>query len=227
MAKYFSPELFTFLGDLAANNDRAWFAENKQRYEDHVRQPALDFITDMAERLDEVSPHFVADARTVGGSLFRIHRDTRFAKDKTPYKTNTGIQFRHENAKDAHAPGFYLHLEPRNCFFGAGIWHPETKVAYRIREHIRDEPDAWLEATRSKAFAPTYTLEGDSLKRPPRGFDADHPLLRDLKRKDFIATAKVSHAEITGVQLMDSFIGRCQATSPLVKELCAALDIAF
>jgi uncharacterized protein (TIGR02453 family) len=227
VATYFSPELFSFLGELAANNDRTWFAANKQRYEEHVRQPALDFITDMAERLDEVSSHFVADARTVGGSLFRIHRDTRFAKDKTPYKTNTGIHFRHENAKDAHAPGFYLHLEPRNCFFGAGIWHPETKAAYRIREHMADHPEAWLEATQSKTFATTYTLVGDSLKRPPRGFEADHPLMVDLKRKDFIATAKVRHGEITSGEFMDSFIERCQATSPLVKELCAALDVKF
>lgn len=103
MAGSFTPDIFAFLRDLATNNNRAWFHENKQRFEDSVRQPALDFITDFVEPLETLSPHFVADSRTVGGSLFRIHRDTRFSKDKTPYKLNTGMHFRHERAKDAHA----------------------------------------------------------------------------------------------------------------------------
>ena len=136
MARHFSPDVFAFLRELAANNDRTWFQENKQRYEASVRQPALDFITDFVEPLSTLSPHFVADSRTVGGSLFRLHRDTRFSKDKTPYKVNTGMHFRHERARDAHAPGYYVHLEPRNCFIGAGLWTPEPKVAQQIRLHI-------------------------------------------------------------------------------------------
>jgi uncharacterized protein (TIGR02453 family) len=225
--RYFGPGLFSFLNDLNANNNKVWFAANKQRYEDDVRQPALDFITDIAGRLDEVSTHFNADARTVGGSLFRIHRDTRFAKDKTPYKTNTGIHFRHENAKDAHAPGFYMHIEPRKCFFGAGIWRPETAVAYEIRNRIADAPDAWTKATHNKAFRQSYSLEGEALKRPPKGFDPEHPLIDELRRKDFIATGPVAHGEIISGSFMDSFIERCQTTSPLVAELCKALDIEF
>ena len=101
----FGPELFSFLEDLAANNDREWFAANKRRYEEHLLEPALAFIEDFAPRLEQISPHFRADPRPNGGSLFRIYRDTRFSKDKTPYKTNVGIHFRHERAKDAHAPG--------------------------------------------------------------------------------------------------------------------------
>src|SRR3954470_21671845 len=92
----FSPALFTFLRDLAANNDREWFAANKARYVAEVQEPALAFIEDVGMRLpEEISPHFVADPRTTGGSLFRIYRDTRFSKDKTPYKTHCGVQFRH------------------------------------------------------------------------------------------------------------------------------------
>ena len=111
---YFTPKTFRFLKDLADNNDREWFAENKARYEDVVKEPALRFIHDFAAALRKVSPHFHAGPR----SLFRIHRDTRFSKDKSPYKTAVGVHFRHERAKDAHAPGFYFHVAPGEVFLG-------------------------------------------------------------------------------------------------------------
>ena len=228
MAKrHFSPELFAFLRDLGANNDRDWFNTNKDRYESTVRQPALDFITDFADRLHDISPHFVADARTVGGSLFRIHRDTRFSKDKTPYKTNTGVHFRHENARDAHAPGFYLHLEPRNCFMGAGLWRPETKVAYAIRHHIDDEPDAWTAATTAKGFADRFELSGESLSRPPKGFDADHPLLDDLKRKDFIAVQRFRMARAKDAGFVKDVADTFKSATPFMRFLCKSLELPF
>ena len=141
------PDLFAFLRDLSANNNREWFHANKDRYEDAVKEPALEFIQGFGPRLTTISPRFHANARAVGGSLFRIQRDTRFSKDKTPYKLNTGLHFRHEQAKTAHAPGFYLHLEPRKCFFGVGLWRPETKVAYDIRAHIDKEAKQWTTIT--------------------------------------------------------------------------------
>ena len=137
----FGPELFSFLTDLRANNDRDWFAANKHRYEQDLLEPALAFIEDFAPRLEKISPHFRADPRPSGGSLFRIYRDTRFSKDKSPYKTNLGIHFRHERAKDAHAPGYYLHIGPGEVFAGGGIWQPGTDGATRIREAIVADPD--------------------------------------------------------------------------------------
>jgi uncharacterized protein (TIGR02453 family) len=225
--RYFTPELFRFLNDLNDNNDRAWFKANQQRYEDTVRQPALDFITDFSDRLAKISPHFVADSRTVGGSLFRIQRDTRFAKDKTPYKQNTGMHFRHERAKDAHAPGFYVHLQPGQCFMGVGLWRPETAVAYAIRERIAEHPAAWRRASRSKSFTEIFQLEGDSLKRPPKGFDPDHELMEDLKRKDFIATSKLTQGQVTSSGFMDLFEGHCKRSKPFMRFLCDAVDVAF
>ncbi len=115
----------------------------------------------------------------------RVYRDTRFANDKTPFKTNVGIQFRHELGKDVHAPGFYLHIEPGNCFLGAGIWRPESKVLAAIREFIADNPNGWREAVGARAFKKDWELVGTTLVRPPRGFEPDHPLIVDLKRKDF------------------------------------------
>ena len=228
MAKrYFTPALFGFLKDLAANNDRAWFKANQDRYEAVVRQPALDFITDMVGPLATISPHFVADSRTVGGSLFRIQRDTRFSKDKTPYKLNTGMHFRHERAKDAHAPGFYVHLEPGRCFMGVGLWHPESKVAYRIRHHIADNPDAWVAATRGKPFSTRFELGGDSLVRPPKGIDPEHPLLDDLKRKSFMATTSLTQREVTSASFMDDFVDHCRTASPMMAMLCEAVDVRW
>ena len=136
-------ELFSFLTDLAADNNREWFNENKDRYEDSVKFPALAFIAGFDSRLKKVSPHFQAIPKAQGGSLFRIYRDTRFSKDKTPYKTNTGLHFRHEAGKDAHAPGFYVHLAPGEVFFGAGLWRPDGPTARAIRELIVDDTPGW------------------------------------------------------------------------------------
>jgi uncharacterized protein (TIGR02453 family) len=225
--RYFTPQLFGFLKDLAENNDREWFKANQDAYEAHVREPALDFINDFAKPLSRISPHFVADSRTVGGSLFRIQRDTRFSKDKTPYKTNTGMHFRHTMAKDVHAPGFYLNIQPGQCYMGVGIWRPETKTAYEIREHIAGEPAAWKRATRGKRFTDVFAVEGDSLVRPPRGFDEDHPLIEDLKRKDFIAGTKLTQRQVTSDSFMDDFTANCKAGAPFMRFLCEAVGVPF
>jgi uncharacterized protein (TIGR02453 family) len=224
---YFTPKTFQFLRDLSDNNSREWFKANQDRYEEHVREPALDFIADFSGALEQISPHFVADTRKVGGSLFRIQRDTRFSSDKTPYKINTGMHFRHQRAKDAHAPGFYVHLEPRNCFMGVGLWRPETKVAYAIRDQIAAEPKMWRAATRSKKFADLYTLGGDSLTRPPKGFDADHPLIDDLKRKDFIASAPLTQKAATSSSFLNDFAVDCKRAVPFMRFLCDAVGVSF
>jgi len=223
----FGPGLFRFLRDLKVSNDRAWFAANKGRYEDEVRGPALDFVADVAPHLERVSPHFVADPRPSGGSLFRIHRDTRFAKDKSPYKTYVGIQFRHELGKDAHAPGFYLHLEPASVFVGAGIWHPDPSTLARIREAIVDDPEAWRRATSGKTFDERFQLAGESLKRAPAGFDPAHPLIEDLKRKDFICVASHTEKDVCAAGFLEDFARTCRDASPLVRFLCAALDVPY
>ena len=185
------PDMFAFLSDLERNNRREWFQANKQRYEQSVKDPALGFIADFAPRLAKISPHFKADPKPVGGSLFRIYRDTRFSKDKTPYKTNVGIHFRHRAGKDVHAPGFYLHLACDEVFLGAGLWHPESSGLAAIRQRIDGEPDAWL-AAKGAVTGEGWSLGGDSLKRAPRGYPKDHPLLEDLRRKDHIASVDLT-----------------------------------
>lgn len=227
MAGHFTPQLFAFLRDLAANNDREWFKANKDRYVEAVQEPALRFVIDFAPRLEKISPHFTADARVVGGSLFRIQRDTRFAKDKTPYKENTGIQFRHEAGKDAHAPGYYLHLQPGGSYMGMGLWRPETKVAYAVRAHIDANRTEWKRASRGKRFTDVFTMGGDSLVRAPKGYDENDPLIEDLKRKDFIASARVSQKTVTSDDFIDEFERMCKAASPYMRFLCEAVGVPF
>jgi uncharacterized protein (TIGR02453 family) len=220
---YFTSSSFGFLRDLKANNNRDWFAENKPRYEEQVKDPALRFIEDFGPYLGKLSPHFKATPR----SLFRIYRDTRFSKDKTPYKTATGIHFRHEQARDAYAPGFYFHVEPGEVFVALGIWHPQSPALRAIREHIVEDPAGWKRATRGKRFAGTFSLEGERLKRPPKGFDPEHPLLDDLKRKDFIGVQTVTQAFATSRDLPGELAERFKAGVPLMRYLCEALDVPF
>ena len=225
--RYFTPKLFAFLKDLAENNDRDWFKAHQDAYEEYVREPSQEFINDFAVPLKKISPYFVADSRTVGGSLFRIQRDTRFAKDKTPYKLNTGMQFRHIAGKDAHAPGFYVHLQPGECFIGVGLWRPETKVTYEIRDAIAEDSARWKRATRSKHFTDVLELGGDSLQRPPRGYDEDNPLIEDLKRKDFIASTRITQKTVVSDHFMDDFADTCKRAAPFMKFLCDAVGVPF
>lgn len=225
--RYFTKDTFDFLTELADNNDRTWFDGNRKRYEHFLKDPALDFIDDFRPHLGVISNHYEANARAVGGSLFRIHRDTRFSKDKTPYKTNSGIHFRHALAKDAHTPGFYLHVQPRQCFVGAGLWHPEPALAQAVRARIDEHPDAWLAATRASPFADRFTLSGERLIRPPRGFSPAHELIDDLKRKDFIAVTPLTQKQVTSTSLLDHFGELSRDATPLMKFLCDALELPF
>lgn len=225
MAKkpYFSRATFQFLKDLKANNNRDWFAENKSRYEEELKDPALRVIEAFGPELHKISPHFMATPR----SLFRIYRDTRFAKDKTPYKTAAGLHFRHERSKDAHAPGFYLHVAPGEIFVGVGIWHPDSQALRMIREHIVEKPADWKRASRGKKFTDAFTLEGESLKRAPKGFDPEHPLVDDLRRKDFIGVQNMTQAYVTSDELPKALAATLKPGVPLMRFLCDAVGVPF
>jgi uncharacterized protein (TIGR02453 family) len=216
---FFRPDLFEFLRQLKRHNDREWFARNKALYEKTVLDPALQFISSFGPHLRRLCPHFVADPRPARGSLFRIYRDTRFSPDKRPFKTHVGIHFSHASGKDAHAPVFYLHLEPDNCFAAAGVWHPDNSALTKIRMAIVAQPERWAKVSRK------LELEGDSLKRPPRGFDPNHRFIEDLKRRDFVASGGLTEAQVCGPRFMRDFVAACRAMLPLVEFTTRALGL--
>lgn len=224
---YFTAATFRFLRDLAAHNDRDWFAANKPRYEDVLRQPYLRLITDLQAPLAKISPHYRADPRPQGGSLFRQHRDTRFSNDKRPYKTWAGARFFHERWREIEAPSLYLHLQPGECFVGGGFWHPSPDTTKKIRAFLADNPAAWIKATRGKAFAARFVLGGETLTRPPRGFDPALALIEDIKRKDFVATQSFDERLATSAELRPFVVDAFKAVAPMIDYLCAAVEIDF
>jgi uncharacterized protein (TIGR02453 family) len=219
---YFSPRLLQFLAQLRRNNRRAWFLKHKAEYEEYARQPSLRFITDLRLRLREISPWLVANPKPVGGSLFRIYRDVRFSKDKSPYKTHIGMHFRHASASETvHAPGLYLHLEPGQCFLAGGVWQPDPRSLARIRDAIAWKPEEWRQAKRG------LELGGDTLSRAPRGYPADHPLVEDLKRRDFVASVDLSDAQVCSARFMRGFLRDAAKIAPLLKFLSEAEKLRF
>ncbi|MDH4072434.1 MAG: DUF2461 domain-containing protein [Gammaproteobacteria bacterium] len=223
----FPPATIAFLRELKANNNREWFAENKARYERDVLDVALRFIQSMQEPLADIAPHFTAVPKRVGGSLMRVYRDTRFAKNKLPYKTNIGIQFRHEQAKDVHSPGFYVHIEPDEVFLGAGMWRPAPDALRQIRERIAARPAEWRRARDDGGFSRRFELGGEVLSRPPRGFDANHAEIGDLKRKDFIAIMPLALDDATSPGFRQKVVTAFGAAGPFMQFLCKAVQVPY
>lgn len=226
----FTAATFQFLEELVGHNDRAWFEANKKRYEAHCREPALDFVRAIAPHLEVLAPRFVADDRKVGGSLMRVNRDTRFSHDKAPYKTNLGVQLRHEGGADVHAPGIYVHLSPSECFVGVGSWMPEPPVLDTIRRQIADHPDRFRAAVAS-LVAPWDRDGGhggiERLKRPPKGFDPAHPLVEELKKKSHLATRPLTRAEVLSPDLDAVVAERLAEAVPYLRWLTEAAGAPF
>jgi uncharacterized protein (TIGR02453 family) len=223
----FEPGIIDFLRELSANNERDWFQENKHRYDEKVLHPSFGFISQMAPHIKKISPHFEAVPKRIGGSLMRVYRDTRFSKDKRPYKTNVGIQFRHKRARDVHAPGFYFHIGLDEVFIAAGTWHPEPAALANIRTRIVEKTPEWRRVVRNQRFAEVYVLGGESLKRPPRGYPNDHPALEDLKRKDFISVQNFDTEALFLNDICAETANAFAAAKPLVRFLCKAQGLEF
>jgi uncharacterized protein (TIGR02453 family) len=224
----FPKDFFAFFRELKANNERPWFEENKERFRHSVQAPMSAFIGAMAPKLAKISRHFTADPRPNGGSMFRIYRDVRFSKDKRPYKEHAACHFRHALGKDVHAPGFYMHFAPREVFFGGGLWMPPPEVLGRIRDAIVAKSAAWKKALSDKAFTTHFDgVRGEGLLRPPRGYDPEHPFIEDIKRKSFFAMHEGDVKLATSPRLVDEVARAFAAASPVLKFLCAAVDVPF
>src|SRR6266849_4338954 len=204
--RYFTRELFKFLNELCTHNNRDWFQKNKGRYETDVRDPFLQFIADLVPGLHKINPHVVADPSPVRGSMMRIYRDIRFSKDKSPYKTSAAAHFWHEKGKEGATPAYYLHLEPGGSLIGAGIWRPEPGAQKKIRDAIVADSKRWQRVTSAADFRSSCGMAGESLKRPPAGYAAAHPLIEDIKRKDFASSSLLDDRQVCGPDFMKSVL---------------------
>jgi len=220
---HFGQGLFDFLRELRQNNNREWFQKNRARYESDVRDPALRFIEDIGPGLKKISRHLVADPRPIGGSLFRIHRDIRFAADKSPYKTAVGMSFGHDRGRAGPAPGLYLHLEPQQSFAGGGVHMPDTATVTRIRDAIVKDTPSWKKIVSDSRFAPMFENMGDALKRPPQGYAADHPFVDDLKRKSYVWHTRFTEADVCRGDFIDGYLEACRLANPMDRFLATAL----
>jgi uncharacterized protein (TIGR02453 family) len=221
----FEKKTINFLKELTANNNREWFQANKSRYETDVLDVALHFIQSMQDPLAKIAPHFTAVPTRIGGSLMRVYRDTRFSKNKLPYKTNIGIQFRHERARDVHSPGYYVHIAADEVFIGAGMWRPDTEPLRQIRERIAARPGEWQRATHAAAFKKHFSLSGEALQRPPRGFDKEHPCIDDIRRKSFIAVRNLSPEACMSPEFQRDVETTFKQATPFMEFLCAAVGV--
>lgn len=219
----FDPDLFAFLSDLKRHNDRDWFGANRDRYVRSVEAPMLQFIGAVGTRLPEISAAFRADARRLGGSLYRMQRDTRFSQDKSPFKPWTAAIFRHRSARTGHQlPGFYLHVEPGHTFAGGGLYHPDQPTLTRIRQYMTGHVEDW-QAVKASGIE----IQGSRLTRVPAGFDRKHPLAEDLKWKDLYCGVDFTETEVVAADFLDRYIAVCRQSAPLVRFLTRALDLAW
>ncbi len=224
----FAPALFDFLRDLTTNNSREWFDANRARYEHDVRNPVLAFISDVAPKLRKISPHIVADAGKVGGSMFRINRDTRFSRNRDPYSTAVKVAFR-DHAVDRHmpGPGCFLQLGSEGVMTARGLYAADGAMLDIVRHAIADNGAKWRRIIVNPRLAPMIADRGPLLKNPPRGFAADHTLIDDLKRKTFVWYQRLSIDDACSPDFMDRYVAACKAAAPFTGFLASALGMEW
>lgn len=226
---HFTPALFRFFSELKRHNNRDWFVKNKPRYERDVKEPMLRFITDLQPHIAKISEELFCDASPTGGSMFRIYRDVRFSKDKSPYKTYVSASFPHlaaETTGGPDAPGYYIQLDPKDSLLGGGAWMPLGSSVKQIREAIIADPKGWRRAI-AGPFAKHFEWWGESLKRPPAGIDPDHPLIDHLKRKQFGAIVRFTPQQACDATFLDFVVKRYRETVPMLKFLASAVDLPW
>jgi len=194
---------FDYLKMLKENNDRDWFNENKDRY--LKEYDSLEHFADAL--LQELRSHDVIETASGKKSLHRIYRDTRFSKDKTPYKTNWSGGYKRATA--LRRGGYYFHIEPGNSFIAGGFWAPNTEDIKRIREDISSDPDTLRKIIGSKSFKATFgSLQGEQLKTMPKGFDAADSAIDLLRYKQFLLVKRFTDDEV----LSPSFLKEADQT---------------
>jgi uncharacterized protein (TIGR02453 family) len=215
----FTRDAIQFLADLAANNDRAWFQPRKADYERLLKEPMEQLCVALAERFAARGVPLEADPKS---SLFRIYRDTRFSKDKSPYKTHFAASFPLKGAtKQAHGDGAYFHFQPGEMYMGGGMWHPEKPRLDAFRAAVMKTPDAVRAALEDPGFVKVFkeVKTEEALKRVPSGYPADHPMAHMFRWKDVIFGKRLSDAQVLSAKLPDTLADAYAAALPVLRFL--------
>ena len=226
----FRPAAFRFLRDLARNNEKTWFEAHRDVYEREVRGPMRLLVEALDAELGSIAPEIVGDAKR---SMFRIHRDVRFSRHKSPYKTNAGAWFYNRDAGrkvgrdgEGGGAGFYFHIDPTSCFVAGGLWMPARPALLRVREAIAAQPAALARLTSPPGFRRRFVdglREDPKLRRVPRDFPPDHPAADWLKLQSFTAAASIEPRVVTSPRLIDRLCRDAELLTPLVRWLNRAL----
>jgi uncharacterized protein (TIGR02453 family) len=225
----FSAEALRFLRRLRRNNRKDWFERNRAVYETAVRDPMRALVEEMDVRLARIAPELMGDPRR---SVFRIHRDVRFSRDKSPYKTNAACQFYHMDAgrgagrdADGAAAGLYFQVADGECFAAGGLWMPARPALNRVREAIDQDPEALDELVRAPAFRRRFReLTPEAvLSRMPRGYAESHPAAGWLRYQSFTASRDMPEREVLSPRLPDILARDFAALVPLVRWLNQAI----
>jgi len=227
----FAPKAMTFLRGLTKNNRKEWFEEHRAEYESLLKQPLAQLIEEVDVRLATLAPEIIGSPKK---SSFRIHRDVRFSKDKSPYKTHVACWFFHRDAghgvgsEAAHGgAGFYFHMAPTGSFCGGGIWMPPRPALNTLRQSLAADHEGFADIVLSTAFKRRFgTLDEEAmLTRTPRGFDADHPAGAWLRYQSFTAGCALRNDDVQSAKLPDTLAKHYAAMTPFIRWLNSALGL--
>jgi uncharacterized protein (TIGR02453 family) len=225
----FSPAALRFFRQLARHNDKRWFEANRDTYEQSVREPMRELIEEMDARFMRFAPEIGGDPKR---SMFRINRDIRFSKDKSPYKTNAGCWFHHRKASgrvggeaDEGSAGFYFHLEPGKSLVAAGLWMPPRPQLNRLRAAIAENPESFIRMTRALPKRFGGLDDSAMLKRMPRGYAEDHPAAQWLRCQSFTSGRALTDAQVSSAKLPATLAREFEGLLPLVRWLNGALGL--
>ena len=213
----FHPEMFRFFAALKRNNRREWFQARKHLYEQHVKAPMQELVAALNSELVRFAPEYVTEPKK---AIFRIYRDTRFSHDKTPYKTNQGAAFSRHGPGHLQTGGFYFSVSNHEVEIAGGIWHPSPETMFLVRTHIAATHREFRRILADKKSRKLLgDLQGDELTRAPKGFDAAHPALDLIKKKDWILDTTLKASLATTPKLYREILDRFRAMAPLIEYL--------
>jgi uncharacterized protein (TIGR02453 family) len=218
---YFTPETFRFLRGLKKNNDREWFEARRDIYERAIRQPMLAFIEDVNAKLESFAPDHIRPANKIA---MRIYRDTRFSKNKLPYKTHIPAWWAHRGMVKGSCGGYYLHINPNEVLVAAGVYLPDRDPLLRIRTWMADNHAAYRKLLKRATSTSGFVAGNEgALTRMPKGFPADHPADDLLRQKSWEVSVSLPAELATSPQLLVEVVKRMKSAAPLVDVLNSAI----